>query len=403
MKDYVIAITGLGIYSSIGTDKISVSQSLLRGVCGIIDSESRREMGYHSSLCGNVKCPPMAWQEKAPSAAFSEAAIYGYQAMKQAIFDAKLKIPEVNNIGLIVSNDSVSGEYYNLVKYYMDNNGLKGLPPECLFKGFNSNPSMLLAQTFGLQGVNLTVSAACAGGLHAIGMAKRCIEAGDFDTVIVVGVQETNDWSMFLWDRLRMFATGDAATACRPFDVKRSGLVPSGGGAAIILQKKKKSESQGYATLCGYGCAGSNAGVAMPSMLGSLSAMQKAIVDSGINPCVLDYINAHATGTVAGDLAEASAIDTLLGRNKPYISSTKAMTGHECWMSGVSCTIYTLLMMEGGFVAPNLNFSTPDPELPDLNIPSNTVYHNIRYAMVNAFGFGGTNASIILKHEQGKI
>jgi 3-oxoacyl-[acyl-carrier-protein] synthase-1 len=261
---------------------------------------------------------------------------------------------------------------------------------------------MNLATIFKLRGVNFTISAACASGSHAIGMGYHLIKSGLQDCIICGGAQELSHYSMGSFDALSAFSVkeADPAKASKPFDRDRDGLVPSGGAATVILESLESALKRGATILgevVGYGFSSNGAHISNPTVDGPVRSLTMALKDAGIQASEIDYINAHATSTPAGDASEAKAIDEVFGSSKPLVSSTKSMTGHECWMAGASEIVYSMLMMQNSFVAPNINFENPDEDSAKLNIATETVEKNIDVFLSNSFGFGGTNSSLIIK------
>ena len=266
----------------------------------------------------------------------------------------------------------------------------------------NSTVTMNLTTIFRLRGINFTVSAACASGSHAIGLGCMLIRQGLQEMVLCGGAQEVNKYSMATFDALGAFSKrmDDPQHASRPFDRDRDGLVPGGGGAALVLEEYDHAVARGAHILCevvGYGFSGNGGGISQPSDEGSFIAMQRALDDAGLSPDAVDYVNAHATSTPQGDSFEAIALDRLFAGKKAWISSTKGMTGHECWMAGASEIVYSILMMQGGFVAPNLNFEHPDEHSAKLRLATTTQEARLDVVLSNSFGFGGTNSALVIR------
>jgi len=250
--------------------------------------------------------------------------------------------------------------------------------------------------------VNFTVSAACASGSHSIGLGYMLIKQGMQDMVLVGGAQETNYYSMASFDALNAFSKqmDEPTKASRPFDKNRDGLIPSGGAAALVLEDYDHAVARGaniIAEIVGYGFSSNGGGISQPSDDGCAIAMQRAMDDAGVTADDIDYINAHATSTPQGDMFEAKALDRLFRGKKALISSTKGMTGHECWMAGASEAVYSIIMMNNGFVAPNLNFEELDEYSEHLNLATKTVDKNLDVVLSNSFGFGGTNSALVIK------
>jgi 3-oxoacyl-[acyl-carrier-protein] synthase-1 len=261
---------------------------------------------------------------------------------------------------------------------------------------------MNLATIFKLKGINFTVSAACASGSHSIGLASMLIGNGMQDIVICGGAQEINKYSMGNFDALGAFSIRENSPteASRPFDKGRDGLVPSGGAATVILESLESARKRGapiLAELIGYGFSSNGEHISNPSVQGPSRSLKMAMKVSGLKASQIDYVNAHATSTPAGDTSEAKAILEVFGGLNTPVSSTKSMTGHECWMAGASEIVYSMLMMENSFIAPNINFENPDEDSAKLNIVATTMNKNIDVFLSNSFGFGGTNSSLIVK------
>ena len=266
----------------------------------------------------------------------------------------------------------------------------------------NSTVNMNLSSIFHLRGINFSVSAACASGSHAIGLASMFIRQGLLDMVLVGGAQEVNYYVMSAFDALGAFSSrlDEPTKASRPFDADRDGLVPSGGAAALVLEDYDHAIARGatiLAEVCGYGFSSNGGGISQPSSEGSFIAMRRALEDARMRAADIDYVNAHATSTKQGDEEEAKALTRLFGNSRTWISSTKSMTGHECWMAGASEAVYSILMMQNNFVAPNINLEQIDPSAASLRLARQTVVTPIRIVLSNSFGFGGTNSAIIFQ------
>jgi len=261
---------------------------------------------------------------------------------------------------------------------------------------------MNMSTIFHLRGVNFSVSAACASGSHSIGLGYLLIKQGLQDIVLCGGAQEVNKYSMSSFDALNTFSVrmDDPTKASRPFDRDRDGLIPSGGAAALILEDYDHAIARGatiLAEVCGYGFSSNGGGISQPSDEGSYIAMTRAMKDAGVTADDIDYINAHATSTHQGDMFEAIAIDRIFRGKRALISSTKSMTGHECWMAGASEIVYSIIMMHNNFVAPNINLENPDEYSEHLNLARKTVDTEVNTVLSNSFGFGGTNSALVIK------
>lgn len=404
-----VVITGIGIWSCIGTDINAVRQSLYEGRSGIVMRLERLEYGYLSGLTGVVPEPELTKKEinRHVRAGMPEEAKYAYMASRQAFADAGMDEEYLlnNEVGCIFGNDSSAKPVIESAKIMEETHDSEKLGYGYVFQSMNSTVNMNLSTIFHIRGINFTVSAACASGSHSIGLGYMLIKHGLQQTVLVGGAQETNYYSMVSFDALRAFSTrmDEPTKASRPFDRDRDGLVPSGGAAALVLEDYDHAVARGakiLAEVCGYGFSSNGGGISTPSDEGCLIAMQRAMDDANVQADEIDYINAHATSTPQGDMYEAKAMRSLFLGKHALISSTKSMTGHECWMAGASEAVYCTIMMQNNFVAPNINFENPDEYSEKLNITPKTVDTKLNVVLSNSFGFGGTNASLILKKLQ---
>ncbi|MDT8379905.1 MAG: beta-ketoacyl-[acyl-carrier-protein] synthase family protein [Desulfotignum sp.] len=403
------AITGMGIVSCLGTDLATVSRSLETGRSGIVFDPERQALGFKSPLKAALPeiSPKAQGLSRKNLRTMCEPALYAAVAARQALNDAGFKSGDVQNprCGIIFGNDSTIKAGVESIDIAREYHETHYVGSGYVFRAMNSTITMNLAGLFGTQGANWTVSAACASGAHALGQALMLIRNGLQDVVIAGGAQETHWTSMASFDALNAFSSrfDRPEEASRPFDAGRDGLVPGGGGACLIMESLENAMKRGakiYATIEGYGfSSGIGRTLSEPGSTGAASAMDMALKDAGLKPSDIDYINAHATSTLSGDLAEAQAIYEIFGPNTP-VSSTKSMTGHECWMSGASEVIYTILMATSGFMAPNINFKTLSQNCPAINVVPETRPCRIKKALSNAFGFGGTNAALILNFEE---
>jgi 3-oxoacyl-[acyl-carrier-protein] synthase-1 len=309
---------------------------------------------------------------------------------------------DTHDVGIMYGNDSVSKaiiEGTDLIRIKKDT-ALIG--SGAIFKSMNSTVTMNLSTIFKLRGINLTISAACASGSHSIGLAFFLIKNGFQEMVICGGAQEINKYAMSSFDGLGVFSPreDEPEKASRPFDSSRDGLVPSGGGATLILESYESAIKRGaniIAEVVGYGFSSNGGHISTPNVDGPAKAMQNALDVAGLKASDIDYINAHATSTPVGDGNEAKAIFEVFGESNPYISSTKSMTGHECWMAGASEVIYSLLMMQHSFIAPNINLENPDEDSAKLNLVKSTLNKKFDIFLSNSFGFGGTNSALVVK------
>ncbi len=400
-----VVITGLGIYSSIGKNLSEVRQSLYEGKSGIILDPARKEMGYRSSLTGFVERPVLkGLLDRRARVMLAEQGEFAYMATVEALGLAGIEqdFMDRNEVGLIYGNDSSALPVIEAIDIIRDKKDTMLVGSGNVFQVLNSTVNMNLATIFRLKGINFTVSAACASGSHAIGIASMFIRNGMQDMIICGGAQEINKYAMGNFDALGAFSLRESspATASRPFDKHRDGLVPSGGAATVILESLESAQRRGatiLGELIGYGFSSNGEHISNPSVQGPSRSLRMAMKASGLKASEIDYINAHATSTPSGDASEAKAIFEVFGEANTPVSSTKSMTGHECWMAGASEIVYSLLMMQNSFIAPNINFETPDEDSAKLNIITRAMNKNIDVFLSNSFGFGGTNSTLIVK------
>ena len=367
--------------------------------------QARLEYGYQSGLTGIVTTPKLKGVlDRRQRVGLPEEAQYAYMAAREA-FDEAAVTPEYlreNEVGIIFGNDSSAKPVIEAAQIMNEKHDSALLGSALIFQSMNSTVNMNLSTIFGLRGVNFTVSAACASGSHSIGLGYMLIKQGLQDMVLAGGAQETNYYSMATFDALNAFSMrmDEPTKASRPFDKNRDGLIPSGGAAALVLEEYEHAKARGaniLAEVVGYGFSSNGGGISQPSDEGSVIAMSRAMEDAGVTPADIDYINAHATSTPQGDRFEAIALDRLFAGTKALISSTKSMTGHECWMAGASEIVYSIIMMKHNFVAPNINLDEPSDEAAKLNIARQTVDMPVDLVLSNSFGFGGTNSALVIK------
>lgn len=401
-----VVITGMGIWSCLGTDLETVKQSLYEGKSGIGLQSERLEYGYRSALTGIVEEPVITKKmlDRHTRAGMPEEARYAYMSSLQAFEQANISDEYLreNEIGCIFGNDSSAKPVIEASKIMDEKHDSAMLGYGLIFQSMNSTVNMNLSTIFHLRGVNFTISAACASGSHSIGLGYMLIKQGMQDVVLCGGAQETNFYSMASFDALGAFSVrmDEPTKASRPFDRDRDGLVPSGGAASLVLEDYEHAKVRGaniLAEVIGYGFSSNGGGISQPSDEGSVVAMTRALDMSGVKAEDIDYINAHATSTYQGDMYEAMALNRMFGGKHALISSTKSMTGHECWMAGASEAVYSLLMMQNDFVAPNINFENPDEYSEKMNLAITTVETELNLVLSNSFGFGGTNSALVLK------
>ncbi len=400
-----VVITGMGIWSCLGKNIKEVEESLRAGRSGIINDPERLKYGYQSGLTGYVERPKLKGiLERRLRTGLPEEGEYAYMASREAFEMAGITDEYLleNEVGCIFGNDSTAAPVIEAAKIMEQKHDSALLGSGYIFQSMNSTVTMNLSTIFHLRGVNFTISAACASGSHSIGLGYMMIKQGMQEMVLCGGAQEVNMYSMATFDALGAFSKrmDNPQRASRPFDRNRDGLVPSGGGAALVLESYEHAVKRGATILCevtGYGFSSNGGGISQPSDLGSATAMRRALEDARLTPDEIDYINAHATSTPQGDMYEAKALKSLFGGKRAYISSTKGMTGHECWMAGASEIVYSIIMMLGNFVAPNINFENPDEYSEGLNIVASTKEAKLERILSNAFGFGGTNSALVIE------
>lgn len=401
-----VVITGMGIWSCLGTNVEAVRDSLYNGRSGIGIQPERLTYGYRSALTGIVEEPVITKNmlDRHTRAGMSEEARYAYMASAQAFAQAGLddQYLRANEVGCIFGNDSSAKPVIEAAKIMDEKHDSAMLGYGIIFQSMNSTVNMNLSTIFHLRGVNFTISAACASGSHSIGIGYMLIKQGLQDMVLCGGAQETNYYSMASFDALSAFSVrmDEPERASRPFDRDRDGLVPSGGAAALVLEDYDHAIARGAAILAevtGYGFSSNGGGISEPSDNGSVIAMSRAVKDAGIDLDDIDYINAHATSTRQGDMYEAIALDRMFHGQRALISSTKSMTGHECWMAGASEIVYSIIMMQNNFVAPNINLENPDEHSQKINLTPVTVETEVNTVLSNSFGFGGTNSALVIR------
>lgn len=401
-----VVITGTGIWSCLGQNLDLVRDSLFAGKSGIGIDPERKEYGYRSTLTGIVSQPVLKGVlDRRLRAGMSQEAEYAFMASKEAFANAGVDDDYLlaNEVGVIFGNDSSAKPVIETDQRMREYKDSAMVGSGLIFQSMNSTVNMNMSTIFHLRGINFTVSAACASGSHAIGLGYMMIQQGLQDMVLCGGAQETNYLSMASFDALSAFSVrmDEPARASRPFDRDRDGLVPSGGAAALVLEDYDHAVKRGaniIAEVCGYGFSSNGTGgISQPNADASYLAMCRALNAAGVQPDEIDYINAHATSTPQGDMYESMALARLFEGRRALISSTKSMTGHECWMAGASEIVYCTLMMQNGFVAPNINFENPDEYSAKLNIAAETKQTELRTVLSNSFGFGGTNSALVLK------
>ena len=396
--DKKILITGTGIISAMGRNTREVAMNIYKGKCGLHHDECRDK--YNSDLCGNVYSYEKKYQDVLTHAQYECMPLHGFYVL-EAVFEAlkKAKVSkdflESHNVSLIVSNDSECWESRRVVNHVDDGDSNDTLPVTTLFRSLNSTISMNLATILGIHGLSLTVSAACAGGGHAVGLAKMLLDSKQTEMVIVIGAQETtSNYCMEAFDALGVFSPDKV----QPFGKNRNGLAPSGGAACIILEpsdslRLKEEKVPSFASLSGYGFSSNGKAITTPDSYQEEVSMLNAIENAGLDEGMIDVVLAHATGTPMGDEAEAKAIENIFPIC-PNVVATKGMTGHECWMAGVSQAVQAVIMFTYGRL---FHAATTDENaFPKLNLVMRPKWYSPHHILCNAFGFGGTNSSFII-------
>lgn len=405
MKDNRVVITGMGIWSCLGTDLETVCEALRQGKSGIVLDPQRKEMGFRSALTAKVEKPELKkLLARNQRQYMPEEAQYAYMATLQALQQAGLtqEYLDENEVGLLFGNDSVAQATYQAVSKINEYKDTAMCGSGAIFQSMNSTVTMNLACIFHLRGINLTTSGACASGSHALGLAYLLIKNGLQDCIIAGGAQEVNPEAVGSFDGIQAFSTreDEPERASRPFDRDRDGLVPGGGAASLVVESLDHALARGaqpIAEIVGWGFSGNGDHISTPNVEGPRRSLEKAIAQAGVDVHEIGYVNAHATSTHVGDSREAQAIARVFGDYRVPVTSTKGQTGHEMWMAGASETIYSILMMKNHFIAGSLNFEHPDEETACINVIGQTQEANFDMFLTNSFGFGGTNSTLIVK------
>ena len=400
-----VVITGLGIYSCIGKSLDEVTDSLQKGRSGIILDPVRKEYGYRSGLTGFVERPNLKGMlDRRARIMLPEQGEYAYIATLEAMKTANMEPDYLNRheIGILYGNDTSAKSIIEANDIIREKKDTTLVGSASVFQTLNSTVTMNLSTIFKLRGINFTISAACASGSHSIGVAYLFIKSGLQDCIFTGGAQEINYLSMGTFDALSAFSIHESEPekASRPFDRDRDGLIPSGGAATVILESLESAQRRGapiYGEVIGYGFSSNGEHISNPTVNGPVRSLQMALKDAGLPAGEIDYINAHATSTPAGDASEARSLYEVFKNEDTPVSSTKSMTGHECWMAGASEIVYSCLMMKNGFIAPNINFENADEDSAKLNIIKTSKKQDINVFLSNSFGFGGTNSSLIVR------
>ncbi|MBO5583305.1 MAG: beta-ketoacyl-[acyl-carrier-protein] synthase family protein [Prevotella sp.] len=400
-----VVITGMGIWSCIGTSLDEVRQSLYEGRSGIIFSQERKDAGFRSPICGNVPKPDLKKVlSRNVRQMMPEEAQYAYLATVQALEQARLTQDyiDAHEVGVIYGNDSVAESTMVAMDKFRGAGSTAACGSGAIFQSMNSTVTMNLATLFHLKGINLTASAACASGSQSLGLGFLLIKNGLQDCIVCGGAEENNMYGIASFDALQTFSTrlDDPTKASRPFDSGRDGLVPSGGAATLVIESYEHAVKRGATILgeiLGWGFSGNGEHISTPNVEGPARSLQRCLESAGVAPTEIGYVNAHATSTPIGDSREAEAIARVFGDYRVPVTSTKSQTGHEMWMAGASEIVYSMLMMKNGFIGGSLNFENPDDVTRCINVIPETREQHFDMFLSNSFGFGGTNSSLIVK------
>ena len=401
-----VVITGMGIWSCLGTTLDEVRKSLYEGKSGIIFSQERMDAGFRSPFCADVpKVDLKPYVNRNFRQFMPEEAQYAYMATRDALAAARLEQDYIDSheVGIIYGNDSVAEATMKALDKFRQFGSTAACGSGAIFQSMNSTVTMNLACLFHLKGINLTASAACASGSQSIGLAWLLIKNGLQDCVVCGGAQEANMYGVASFDGIQSFALrddNDATKASRPFDSQRNGLVPGGGAATLVVESYESAVKRGapiLAEIVSWGFSGNGDHISTPNVTGPARSLELCLEKSGIQVKEIGYVNAHATSTKIGDSREAQAIAQIFGDYRVPVTSTKSQTGHEMWMAGASEIIYTMLMMKNDFIAGNVNFENPDEETACVNVIPETIEAHFDTFLSNSFGFGGTNSTLIVR------
>ncbi len=402
-----VVVTGMGIVSSIGNNQNEVLQSLREGRSGIEFVPELAELGFRSQVAGTLKIKPEELIDRKLYRFMGDAAAYTYLAMREAVADAGLSDEQVSNprAGLIVGSGGSSTANIVETADIARSKGIKRVGPYMVTRTMSSTVSACLATPFGIKGVNYTISSACSTSAHCIGNAMELIQLGKQDLIFAGGGEELHWTQSAMFDAMGALSSkynDTPTTASRPYDEFRDGFVISGGGGVIVLESLEHAQARGakiYAELIGYGATSDGYDMVQPSGEGAVRCMQMAL-DGVKTP--IDYVNTHGTSTPVGDMRELEAMGKVFGENMPVVTSTKSLSGHALGAAGVHEAIYSMLMMQHGFIAASANIETLDPAAKDINIAQQRIDNaKLDTILSNSFGFGGTNASLIFRRFNG--
>lgn len=401
-----VVITGMGIWSCLGTTLDDVCNALYTGKSGIVFSQERKDAGFRSALCASVERPDLKpFVSRNLRQFMPEEAQYAYMATRAALEHARLDQDYIDRheVGIIYGNDSVAESTMRSLDNFREYKDTSACGSGAIFQSMNSTVTMNLACLFRLKGINLTSSAACASGSQSVGLAYLLIRDGLQDCIVCGGAQEANLYGVAAFDGIQSFSTREDAPekASRPFDADRDGLVPGGGAATLIVESYEHALKRGapiLAEIVSWGFSGNGDHISTPNVEGPARSLELCLQHGGVTPQQIGYVNAHATSTRIGDAREAQAIARVFGDYRVPVTSTKSQTGHEMWMAGASELIYSILMMKNGFIAGNINFERPDENTAYLHILPETREIGFDMFLSNSFGFGGTNSTLIVRN-----
>ncbi|MCF7500410.1 MULTISPECIES: beta-ketoacyl-ACP synthase I [Pseudoalteromonas] len=399
-------ITGIGVVSSIGNNKEEVLESLKQGRSGIAFNQEFADYNLRSNVSGKIDIDVKEFVDRKAMRFMGDAAAYAYISMAQAIADAGLNEEQVSNerTGLLVGSGGGSSKWQVEAADILREKGVKRVGPYMVPRTMASTTSACLATPFKIKGVNYSISSACATSAHCIGHAVEQIQLGKQDVIFAGGGEELH-WTLAMeFDAMGALSTKYNETpekASRTYDANRDGFVISGGGGIVVVEELEHALARGahiYAEITGYGATSDGYDMVAPSGEGAVRCMKQAMqgIEGGI-----DYLNTHGTSTPVGDVKELGAIQEVFGGNSPMISATKAMTGHALGAAGVHEAIFSLLMLENNFVAPSINIDELDEQAQGLNIVTERQDVELNTVMSNSFGFGGTNATLVMSKYKG--
>jgi 3-oxoacyl-[acyl-carrier-protein] synthase-1 len=397
-------ITGVGVVSSLGIGADACARSLREGRSGITVDPERKALGFRSALTGKVVgFEPERLLSRKARKTMPEVGVWAHAACEEARVMAGLSPDDLRGpgAGVIVGNDSAAAATVEAIDRCRADKTTHMLGSGLVFQSMTSSVSMNLSTLYGAQGASWTLAAACSSGAHSVGQAALLVAAGLQEVVLAGGAQEINSAAFATFDAINAFSLreSDPAGAPRPFDRSRDGLVPSGGAAMLVVESLESARRRGarvLARVAGYAFSCDGEHISLANGRGALRCMEDALRRAHLAAGEVEYVNAHATGTPQGDAVEARALAQLFGGKDVPVSSTKSMSGHECWMAGASELVYAILMMRDGFVAPTRNLEDPDEACAGLLLPTKALERRPRTVLSNSFGFGGTNAAIVL-------